>query len=132
MEMTFSVTKDISTEDIAGLLCCAFEGGSNYWYCIDYDKSVKPPEIDPELKKGWGTFRHISWPMSKGGALCVLDASDDEEEEYTLDLNAIKRGLDIMSKKYPRHWGDFINQNDDAYTGDCFLQCCIFGEAIYG
>ena len=49
-----------------------------------------------------------------------------------LDLNAIKKGLQIMAEKYPRHMGDFLNENDDADTGDVFLQCCLFGEAIYG
>jgi hypothetical protein len=32
----------------------------------------------------------------------------------------------------PRHFADVLNENDDAGTGDVFLQCCLFGEIIFG
>jgi hypothetical protein len=37
-----------------------------------------------------------------------------------------------MSEKFPEHWADFINENDDAITGDIFVQCCVFGDTVYG
>jgi hypothetical protein len=37
-----------------------------------------------------------------------------------------------MAQAYTRHFADFINQNDDAITGDVFLQCCLLGEVLYG
>lgn len=37
-----------------------------------------------------------------------------------------------MPVKYPRHWADVLAENDDATTGDVFLQCCLFGECIFG
>lgn len=53
-------------------------------------------------------------------------------ETYTLDYMAIQKGLEIMAEKYPSHWADFVGGNDDADTGDVFLQCALFGEVIYG
>jgi hypothetical protein len=49
-----------------------------------------------------------------------------------LDLKAIKRGALVMAKKYPREWFNLVNDNFDATTGDVFLQCCVFGETLYG
>jgi hypothetical protein len=37
-----------------------------------------------------------------------------------------------MVEKYPRHYADFKDGDEDASTGDVFLQCCIFGEVVYG
>jgi hypothetical protein len=49
-----------------------------------------------------------------------------------LDRVAILEGLRIMAEKEPRHFADFMTENDDADTGDVFLQCCLYGEVIYG
>jgi hypothetical protein len=49
-----------------------------------------------------------------------------------LDLGTIRNGLQVMADKYPNHWHDFINDNEDATTGDVFLQCCLYGEVIFG
>jgi len=66
--------------------------------------------------------------------LIISDIEGDLNEPpwKRLDLDAIKKGLQIIAEKYPRHMGDFLNENDDADTGDVFLQCCLFGDAIYG
>jgi len=37
-----------------------------------------------------------------------------------------------MAEKYPRHFHNFLEENDDAETGDVFIQCCLFGEIVYG
>jgi hypothetical protein len=54
-----------------------------------------------------------------------------EEAPKRLDMAAIKNGLKVMAEKYPHHWQDFVSENDDAITGDVFLQCCLFGEIVY-
>jgi hypothetical protein len=37
-----------------------------------------------------------------------------------------------MAREYGRHFSDMIAENDDATTADVFLQCCLFGELVYG
>jgi hypothetical protein len=37
-----------------------------------------------------------------------------------------------MRDQYPRHYADLVEENDDAITGDVFLQLAVFGELIYG
>ena len=50
----------------------------------------------------------------------------------SLGEKEILRGLEVMADKYPNHFGDAIAGNDDATTGDVFLQCCVFGDVLYG
>lgn len=52
--------------------------------------------------------------------------------ENAITRDTLKSGALAMMKKHPRAWGDFLAGRDDAGTGDVFLQCCLFGEAIYG
>lgn len=129
--VSVNVEHKVSLERISSLLCSAFEGGSNYWYQID--KFIKPETMSFRTDEGQ-IFRHLDYPLNEGGALIISDIEGDLNEPpwKRLDLEAIKKGLQIMAEKYPRHMGDFLNENDDADTGDVFLQCCLFGEAIYG
>lgn len=124
-----NVKHEITLDRISSLLCSAFEGGSNYWYQID--KFIKPETMSFRTDEGQ-IYRHLDYPLNEGGALIISDIEDEENETKRLDMDAIKKGLQIMAEKYPRHMGDFLNDNDDADTGDVFLQCCLFGEAIYG
>ena len=45
---------------------------------------------------------------------------------------ALLKGLQLMAKDYPQQWADFMDDNDDANTGDVFVQLCCFGKTIYG
>lgn len=123
----------IPLQRISDLLCSAFEGGSNYWYEIK--KFNRPPALtfrtDPDR-----IYRHLDYPLNPGGSLIIATNEGDEingKKEWTLDLESIKKGLEILQEKYPvNHWADFIGENDDANTGDAFLQCCCFGDIELG
>lgn len=132
-EKTIRVTTEteIPLQRIADLLCCAFEGGSNYWATI---KKKREPQAF--------SFRYLAdisdtptsytdYPLNRGGFLVVGDIEGDMEDGL-LDMGTIRHGLQVMANQYPRHWNDFINDNEDADTGDVFLQCCLWGEVVLG
>lgn len=129
----FSVSQEVPIDKIANLLCSALEGGSNYWYMLE--TKVKPEKLEYQMDKD-KVFPHIDYPLNEGGALIfsIRDAESDDEKRarYTLNRAAIATGLEIMSRDYSRHFGDMMSENDDAETGDVFLQCCLFGKLIYG
>jgi len=154
------VEMEMPDERIQDLLCNALEGGSNYWYWIEklhYPNKcpkcgrilISPicygrdnigadnPSHDgvkaiPQTKEDLGIeFAHLELPF-KGGYIEFSDLEDEEAEHKNLTIEAIQRGVKIMAEKYPRHFGDWIAENDDATTGDVFLQCCLFGEVVYG
>jgi len=129
------VTQEISKKRISDLLCTALEGGSNYWYRIE--QFIEPQKLEFMTDEPWNggkpqLFRHLDYPLNEGGALLISDRKQGGDLLGRLDLASIQRGLELMATKFPRHWGDFLAENDDAETGDVFLQCCLFGELIYG
>ena len=120
------IPTQLDTERVSDLLCIAFEGGSNYWYC---DLEV---EQYPEGKsKADFEYWHIQVPLEEGGVLKFRDQFGDFGV-LRLDLDSITKGLRTMQDKYPRHWADFLKENEDADTGDVFLQCCVLGGLTYG
>jgi len=115
----------VPDQRLQDLLTSAFEGGSNYWYQIDafnYPEGQTKESLKIE-------FPHVELPF-KGGSLTISSGGDMPVK--TLDRAAIEKGLDVMAQKYPRDYADFLAENDDANTGDAFLQCCLYGELIFG
>ena len=130
---TISISsQQFNVERVSDLLCSALEGGSNYWYMIE--EFIEPPTVVKTTGLD-GVFRHLDYPCSPGGALMVSDAkacNEGSKRTERLDLTSMARGLEIMREKYTRHFADWVHENDDADTGDVFLQCCLFGEVVYG
>jgi hypothetical protein len=44
----------------------------------------------------------------------------------------VRHGLDVMRHDYPKHFGDLMADRGDADTADLFIQCAVFGKAVYG
>jgi hypothetical protein len=128
MPETLSVMTEIDMRRVADLLCSAFEGGVGYWcQIINYRE---PTTV--VLHLGDAVCKYADYPLCADGAVICRDIEDDKRQPMLLDLEAIKRGLALMPKVAPRHWGDFLSENDDASTGDVFVQLCLLGEIVYG
>lgn len=117
--MQFSVNHTISEERIKDLIITAFEGGSNYWYQIESD--THGDYLKTLFKKGL--------EVSNGR---MYDSNHPDYVSKFLNKEMILDGLKVMSSKYSRHYLDFTNENEDATTADVFLQCCLFGDILYG
>jgi hypothetical protein len=125
---------NVTRRQVAYALCSAFEGGSNYWYRIE--DFIKPPKVEFQMSKD-RVYRHTDYALNPGGALAVSDYKgvDGDKMSMTvrrLDLDTIKKGLELMAKEHPRHFGDLVSEGGDACTGDVLLQCCLFGKLVYG
>jgi hypothetical protein len=122
------VTKTFTNDQIAGLLCTGFEGGDTASWA-EIVKKVKP-KTQADFEGDWLEYPLYSYPLGTGGQVVVKDKYTSQE--HILDRKAIQRGLEIMAEKYPRHFNDFVDEQDDAITGDVFIQCCVLGDVIYG
>lgn len=126
--LVITVPIEIKLERIADLLCCAFEGGVGYWATIvDMTAPSKP-------KRYLGPA-YCDYPITGGTITIRVDGEEPSSEPiglYVLDLFAIDRGLKAMAVKYPHHFAAFMTENEDAATGDVFVQCCCFEEVRYG
>jgi hypothetical protein len=135
---------EVSRQRIADLLCCGLEGGIGYWATIiEY---VEPPK-DANLFAGLEeagvvskeVFKHIHYPMCEaGGGIVLADAESPEDNDQAdfkpvlLDWSKLVEGLKVMSEKEARHFADFLAENEDATTGDVFVQCAVLGKTVYG
>jgi hypothetical protein len=132
----FSVVKNITEQEVAELLCAGMEGGIGYWAkIVDYDK---PPRFFYTLDgfKEDGTpkhvYKHIDYALNPGGAVYIEEEECDDPVPLKIDREALQGGLEVMAEKYPKHFADFVEGNEDATTGDVFIQCCVFGRIVYG
>lgn len=122
----------VPLEEVRSLIVSAIEGGSNSW--IDGEIIAREPSawehedmyIRPEKAAHW----YHDYPLNPGGGLIFRVYEDTET--YILDLASIEKGLEILQERYPHYWRDIEDENADAYTGDAFLQCALFGELVYG
>lgn len=145
-------------QDVNDLLCSGLESGSMATFGIDMKHSVAPTEFKHYAMKAepgekQEIFKHLDYPMNPGGSAALFNRHQDEYDAsepdadpapwvtmekikktflFRLDLDCIARGLVAMQEKAPNAYGDFLAGNGDAFTGDAFLQCCIFGSCIYG
>lgn len=110
-KIILKVVHSINIEDIKDLLDSAGRG-AEYW-------SINQLGYESEVND-----------LCNGGFSNVFDC--ETRKDIKLTLKKIEKGLRIMAVKYPIDFAGFIESNYDRDTGDTFLQCCLFGEVIYG
>ena len=119
-----SVNISISIEDdrVGDLLNCAIEGGSTYWAKRISRKASKTRKV------------YVSEVPMNGGSLAVetQEPQDQECVKYEVDRGRCQWALEEMATKYRNHFDDFINESEDAETGDLFLQLACLGEVTFG
>lgn len=130
--LTINRPVHITANQIASLLCSALEGGIHNWaqwyFPLSYEFTEE--ETSDEAYGDWVGFPQYMITHSDY-KLKIIDC-EGGGREYALTLDHLKNGLTTMASKYPRHFNNFLNEMSDAYTGNAFLQCCIFGEVVYG
>lgn len=133
----FVVSEEIDANDIIGLLATAFDSGAtNYWARranVNLPEGFDLSKI-PWLKSSnsWSQIRRVYIaPLVEEGSVVLFD-NDKEGKTYTLNLESIRRGVQVMSSKFRSHWMDFRTGNSNGNTGDVFVQCCVIGDVIYG
>jgi hypothetical protein len=134
---TFAVVNTEVAEDrVRDLLTSAWEGGSNYW--CEWDKVVIPEESKSLVaeRKAKGDFYSFDYAFIPGVEIYLKDASGEADDSipmpWILTREKMITGLQAMSVKYPHHFTNFIKEDDDAETGDVFLQMVLFGDIIFG
>lgn len=132
--MNIKVEVEIKRETIQNLISCALQG-AHYWAShyefnsLDWTKEAN--ELVDKLCSGSIYNVAETAPTVDGAFIKVFDGEDDDKE-YVLGTLAIQNGLNAMSRVSRRHFADVLRNQIDAITGDVFLQCCLFGEVVYG
>jgi hypothetical protein len=130
----------VSEERIKSMLCCAFEGGSRHWiesYDYKYADGVKREDFKEGGRLNNPNPGDEYWhptqlvPLHEGCAIIIKVSDEDDKKKYKLDRKTLEKGLQVFASKYPRLFNEMMEENDDANTGDVFLQTCLFGEERY-
>jgi hypothetical protein len=142
-----TISKNVKPQQICDLLCNAFDGPMTaYWARCESVNMPKEPDwswCTEKQREDWESVRKIYVASMCGGTIVLVDTEaeagyDAEHDEgpadhiIEIDREKLRDGLEVMSRDYPRHFKDFINENDDAITADVFVQCVCFGEVVYG
>lgn len=133
-KFNFTTPVTVSPQRICYLLCTAFDGDMTAAWASARTEMPDDPDwswCTEQERKYWEAVKKYYVAAMCGGRVILVDHEDDDKE-YVLDRAALHRGVKAMAKDHPEHWADFINENDDAITGDVFVQCCVFGDTVYG
>ena len=125
MKIPISRWVDIPDQRIKDLLCCAIEGGCGHW-C-----GIKDYIIASDADTSTVEYKHLDLPFIEGCGVLVHDTTDATLSPVLIDCVSIESGLKDMAEDYPVHFDNFMKENEDAETGNVFMQCCVFGEVIY-
>ena len=110
---TISVTVELDAAEVASCIASALRShtyGVGYWAEVhESDDAVRERE---------------SYNASK-------EACDPAGPWLPLDDETIKRGLAVLAKKYPQHFGRLLDGEGDGPLGDLLIQCALFGEERY-
>lgn len=98
----------------------ACEGGSNYW-CHEVENLVKPKGKNIEAEDYYKL-------MLKGFTL--VDRESGKTHNVTEEM--VSKAIENIGETAPWVLSAILDENDDAETGDQFLQLCTFGKVIYG
>lgn len=131
-------TVEIPLDDLRSLLVTNLEQGYSWFKATDLivpeghtkDEYRMPDEL---VNGTWAPCYTLPF-VEGGGIVIMVDETDDGSysKKYSLMLHNVNQGLQIMANKYPTHFADLLNDNQDLNTADVWLQCCLFGELIYG
>ena len=133
--------KDFTTnhENLVNLLSVATYG--NGWPLVKTYKSDRDAGLFNDCE-----CREDKWAkaLMSGKGVVVCDLYDDDAEDFDgngkfpesakhrITIDNVRKGLELMQEQYPRHYADLVEENDDAITGDVWLQLAVFGDIIYG
>ena len=126
MDFIVNATFKVSRQQVAGALWRAF-GSQITWFRVV--EVIEPPTLRFRSIENL-SLRMVDYPLNEGGSIGIV-STEPASDVFRLDLKSIRRGLEDLATKYPRHFADLVNEDTDAITANVLLQCCLFGELIY-
>jgi len=126
MDFIVNATFKVSRQQVAGALWRAFSSQITWFRVVEV---IEPPTLRFRSIEHLA-LRMVDYALNEGGSIGIV-STEPSSDVFRLDLKSIRRGLEDLATKYPRHFADLVNENTDAITANVLLQCCLFGELIY-
>ena len=124
----YSLSIDITPQQVCDQIVTAFEGGSNYWLG---NADLAPESPRPvRMGKPWyataALYEMVGWKI-----ICTTD-DEDGNQPYTLNRAAVTKTLAMLVANHQQMLHEIMSETGDAETADVFLQLALFGEIVYG
>jgi len=125
-EIPRAVKREDERETAFNLFVGAVEGGSNYWYHL--------PDLAMVNRDGSSTLTEAVFKSvwDGGKTLPVHDMEDQDQHLGDLTRESMERAFDLMKMRFPRHYADLLDENEDATTSDIWFQLATMQEVVYG
>lgn len=113
------------------IIITGFEGGINYWACLENDhQNFKRHYENP---KGKTLSEFIVELLDKGQSVYLFDTDEKNTnlsyvEIWELNKAKILNGYNLFVKEH----GEIEIENIDSQVADNIFQYALFGELIYG
>lgn len=104
------------------------------WLSLSYPKTeTNEALIKEESQCGPDKMADI---LLGGGTIIATDWEDETDngepgKKYLINLDKMKVGFQKFIEEMPDDYADLCAGRDDYYTCNNFIQCAIFGEAVY-
>ena len=136
----FEVPVRIADDRVADLIAVGVEQGCDYWArVVAYIDPPGGPPTEETLSAQFGPrwsdrlYRHVHYALIDGAAV-VFDVEASERGvpsgRLTLGRVAVSRGLELLAQK-PRAFAHLLQEQEDADTGDLFLQLCLLERHVF-
>lgn len=132
-DITVTVPVKVSTKRIADLMCSCMEGNDMAAAWCNGIELISPVGY----RRGKGNWyydypelyvnRHLKIEVSE-----FDETGEKKDKKRIITAKHIAAGLKLMAEKHGSHFGDFMNENEDAITADVFLQCVVLKDVVYG
>lgn len=126
----FEVTTSVPFDRVVDLLTCSLQG-CTYWAArgewLLCGAALRSSTRGRRLDAPDG----ICIEQMLQGELQLDVTLRDSGKIETLNRQKVGEGLVRLQALHPLLFGGFLAANEDAVTGDVFLQLCLFGEVVY-
>lgn len=128
MKLTDYLSSGITLGRADDMLSGAIDGASSYWAEIHDIQKPKDFVRNPDVH-----YTMLDY-VYQGGSIDVYERNDWEEPEFLgiINIQSIADGIHTMLTRFPFHYGNMLNNNDDATTHDVFMQLAVMGDIVYG
>lgn len=124
--MKVQVEFEITPQRIADLVCTGIEGGeANHWLHYFRNRTACDPGNPWYSTADFWEQKNITIEVAYDDGLTGDPVTKMITEK---DVHAAMRKF---AEQHPTHFRDFLDENEEAYTGDTFLQLLILGDVIY-
>ena len=124
----FAELCDMELDDFLSDMFTGTEYAINAKNDDDYEKA-KAICLDVYGKDGTYIERIFATMLERGMPIVV---TDPEGDDHDFNMEVLEKGIDTLLEKAPDAFKDYIDGNNDLCTGMNLIDCCIFGDVVYG